>query len=660
MTNFITAALLLLAALAPAPPQEPAPAQKWDVPVGPNLVRNGSFEESADGGPAGWYAPAAVYGPDQSLSRTGRQSLKFVNDDPGRYLLCTQPVEIVPGGMYELEGWVKTADVRGPDSGATLCLEWQDAEGKYLGGYYPEGRKGDTPEWTRVVGSRIRVPAEAASAHVTCYVRRGMTGTAWWDDVSFRRMRQRPLLSFLVSPSYRGWILDGGPDHVQIRLRFVWDDVPGGPGSVSVVGRLARADGDADIAEQSPDSLASGEAWLRLPLPDLAPGDYRLTIEMLDRATGAAICGDVHRLQRRAGPVAGCFVDAHNRLIVDGEPFFPLGMYWSGAEEEQLRTYAQGPFNCLMPYGLMTPEQMDLIHSLGLKVICSVKDFYYGTQWCPDSIKSEADEEPAVRSRVRQFRDHPALIAWYMNDEQPLSMLPRLKEHQRWIEEEDPRHPTWTVLFQVDDVASYAGSFDVMGTDPYPIPERPPSLAGEWARMTRAAVDDARALWMVPQAFNKAVYAGLDEPGRQGRAPTLDEMRSMTWQCIAEGADGIVFYSWFDLRRDPAHPFEERWPEVKQVAQEVADMAPVLLSIEPVPELQVSGPASLHWAARRYEGTVYLFAVNDGTDPVEATVSPAGPPQAVSLAGRSVPVSEEGTFEVQLPPLGVNVYRIRM
>jgi len=353
-------------------------------------------------------------------------------------------------------------------------------------------------------------------------------------------------------------------------------------------------------------------------------------------------------------------VDEHNRLIVDGEPFFPLGMYWSGVDEEQLRIFTEAPFNCLMPYGRPTPEQMDLCQRMGLKVLYSIKDFYHGTTWCPDFIKSEADEEGAMREYVRRFRDHPALLGWYINDERPLSMLSRLEAHQRWVEEEDPNHPTWVVLYQVGDVACYAKTFDVIGTDPYPIPGRPPAMAGQWARVTREAADDARAVWMVPQVFSKAMHYTDPERRAAVRGPTYDEMRSMTWQCIAEGADGIVLYSWFELRRDTSEPFEQRWPEVKRVAEEVAEMIPVLLSVEPTPELAVIGSEAIHWTVRRHEGAVYLITVNDSEEAAGATVRFPSRVRRIELEERPVPLTNQGTLDVTLEPLGVRIYRIEM
>ncbi len=634
--------------------------QEWGVGIGENLVKNPGFEEVQGGKLTSWAAAAPVYSADDTTARGGERSLKFVNDDPGNYVLCGQRIDLEPGRLYEVKAWVKTEGVEGADSGATVCVEWSDGEGKYLGGHYPPGKKGDTPEWTQVRGISPRIPEEAASCSVTCYVRKGMTGTAWWDDVSVRRVHERPMLSVLVQPSYRGWILDEGPEHADLRVSFVFDDLDAGPESVRLAARLTAEDDDKAIAEQTVDEVSDEPLRLRLPLPELAVGSYRLTVDLVDKAEGKVLCQDVHRLERRTGEMPRCFVDEHNRVILDGEPFFPLGMYWSGVNEEQLQIYADSPFNCLMPYGSPNEEQMDLIDSFGLKVIYSIKDFYHGTRYCPGFIKSEADEEPAVRERVRKYRDHPALLAWYLNDELPLSVLPRLEAHQRWVEEEDPHHPTWVVLYQVSAVGDYLKSFDAIGTDPYPIPRRPVSMAGDWARLTREAVADSRAVWMVPQIFNWATYRKTEEEKAQCRPPTLEEMRCMTWQCITEGADGLVYYSWMDLHRDKSVPFEERWEEIKRVAEEVKSFAPALLSIEPRPEVAVEAPEAIHWTLRSYEGKVYLFIVNDAEEPAAATVRFAKRPRSVTLAGQEVTVADDAGFEATFEPLGVNIYEIRM
>ena len=121
-----------------------------------------------------------------------------------------------PGWKYHLSAWVKTRDIIGQGSGTTVCLEWHDAKGKWLGGVYPTGVKG-TEDWTRIEGA-ARIPDDAASFSVSCYVRKGMTGTAWFDDVELVRTVEPAMRSMLLSPLYRGRITSDGPQKVRVRL----------------------------------------------------------------------------------------------------------------------------------------------------------------------------------------------------------------------------------------------------------------------------------------------------------------------------------------------------------------------------------------------------------------------------------------------------------
>jgi len=184
-------------------------------------------------------------------------------------------------------------------------------------------------------------------------------------------------------------------------------------------------------------------------------------------------------------------------------------------------------------------------------------------------------------------------------------------------------------------------------------------MAGQCTHLTREAVEDARALWQVPQVFAKADQSDPERKKRH-RPPTSEEMRSMTWQCICEGADGLVYYAWFELRRPEGVPFEERWPEVKRMAEEVRTHVPALLSIEPGPEVEVEGPEAIHWTIRSHEGKVYLFKVNDAEEPAAATVRFRNRPQAVGLGGEEMSFPDDGAFEAAFEPLGVNIYEVQM
>jgi hypothetical protein len=634
------------------------------APSGENLAINASFEQTGAGSPvpAGWHGPAQVYSLDSSVARIGKASLKYVNRDSRRYVLCTQKVPLRAGWKCRFGVWIKTQGIAGDESGATICLEWQGKDGKWLGGAYPAGVKG-TRDWTRVE-SVTRLPEDAVSCNVACYVRQGMTGTAWFDDVEVVRIADPPMQSVLVAPVYRGLVTAAGPKEARVRVRWNLVDYDLKPEDIHVGVSLLNAE-KRILREASgqPERLKKGHLDLAVPLADLEPGPYDLAVRLTGPG-GKELQADHHRIVRLAhGPTRKCYIDENRRLLVDGKPFFPIGMYWSGIKAADLEIYAQSKFNCLMPYGSPTRQQMDLAQKHGLKVIYSIKDWYAGSEWCPPSIRTPPDEEPMVRARVREYRGHPALLAWYLNDELSQQFMPQLETHQRWVAEEDPDHPTWVVLYQFREVAAYLKTFDVIGTDPYPIGRQPASMAAQWSAETFRQVEGARPMWQVPQVHNWGNYTKSEAEKKRGRTPTYDEVRSMAWQCICEGATGLVFYSWFDLKRNPDVPFTGQWEGLKRLAAEVDRMAPILLSIEPAPAVRLEGnrPRWLHWLARSHAGKLYLMAVNDGDGAGPVLFRLPATPKSIRLLGEDRPIpSQSDLLQVDLPRLSVQCYEIEL
>jgi hypothetical protein len=619
----------------------------------PVSLDNPGFEETGDGPlPAGWHNAGGVYTRDTDVSRSGQAALQYQNSDPEKYIICSRPVALEKGCIYVFSAWVRTQDVQGGDSGATLCIEYRDREGKYLGGSYPPGVKGDT-DWTRVEGRTGRVPEDAASMTISCYVRKGMTGTAWWDDVEIARERETPMRTVLMQPNYRGESIAGALDRARIGAELNLRDYEESREDVQIEWRLLRASDSSLLRDGRRKKLKSDNVILEPSIRRIEAGAYILHLALKNRETEAVLAESAHRLEILARkPEYPVRIDEHNRVLVHGKPFFPLGMYWGGVKEEQLAVYADSAFNCLMPYSSPDRAMMDRIHAYGLKVIYSIKDLYHGTKYCPASITSAQDADKMVRERVAAFRTHPALLAWYINDELPPEMLPRLTARQRLLEECDPGHPAWAVLCQVDQVHRYLSTFDIIGTDPYPVPSRPVSLAAAWTAKTRGAVMNARPVWQVPQMHNWAIY----RKNGKGRPPTFDEMRSMAWQCIAEGANGIVFYSWFDLHRDPAASFEERWPEVKAITEEIAGWIPALLSVEEAPRIEAAETSGVNWRVFKKGGDTFLVVVNHGREDCSALfrlprrpalIREHNPPHAAT------PLMDGRTLVLEMPALKV-------
>lgn len=206
----------------------------------------------------------------------------------------------------------------------------------------------------------------------------------------------------------------------------------------------------------------------------------------------------------------------------------------------------------------------------------------------------------------------------------------------------------------------------MIGTDPYPIGRKPASVAAEWTAETFRQVEGTRAVWQVPQVFNWGNYAHTPDEKSKGRTPTFDEMRSMTWQCIAEGATGLVFYSWFDIKRNPDVPFDTQWEHLKRIAVEVDQMAPALLSVDPVAAVKtetVAGqrPTWLHPLVKSHNGKLYLIAANDGDGegPIRFTLPTA--PRSIRELSEGRTISAMGTsFQDQSAKLSVKIYEIEV
>jgi hypothetical protein len=280
-------------------------------------------------------------------------------------------------------------------------------------------------------------------------------------------------------------------------------------------------------------------------------------------------------------------------------------MYWSVSkpyhpyqlpviDADTIKTFVKGPFNCVMPYKQPTREQMDICHANGIKVI--YPSYSKGT--------------------ITAFKQHPALLAWYVNDEKGIDHLKELTVRQRTVQENDPDHPTWMCVYQYGQIRDLMPTFDCMGVDPYPIPSSDIGMVYDWASTAHGGAMGMRPLWQVPQAFD---WASFRKDGK-GRMPTCEEMKNMTWQGIAGGANGLIYYSYTYLMKSPTTPFEKAFADVCAAAQEVKNLVPVLLSDGKAPRFKSS---SLSLAVRTWRKgrKLYMLAVNRTREDLKGTVT---------------------------------------
>ncbi len=585
----------------------------------PPEVVNPSFEAAQNPKmPDGWWGPEKNFQRDETVARTGSASFRWTNDDPNNYVLSSsRPKNLIPGNSYLLSGWVKTKDVKGGK--AAICVEWNGPDGKWAGGAYLQGVNG-TKDWTRIF-EIVRFPMDAQNPHLTCYGTRDATGTAWFDDLEIVPYFP-PCITQMSFDCYRAQTTG---DQVKLFVGVSYVKADFAPEllkeiSVGLEGqKIQDYEWDEDL----------NALVFTVPTKDLALGKHTVTVSIPNPGLKTKETREITLTKVEKFPERKSFIDPQRRLIVDGKPFFPLGLYFGGVTHEDVLNLADSPFNCIMPYHPISRETLDDLYAHGISVIYSVKDLYEGLQCQSD----EEGREKTIK-RINELKDHPGIIAWYINDELPLSMLEQLSGHRDLCEELDPGRPTWVVLYQVEQIRDYLPTFDVIGTDPYPISGKPASTAYKWAKMTCDGGFGLRPCWQVPQLFNWANYRKND---KNARTPTYDEIRAMTWMNLAGGATGIIGYSYFDMPRNFSNEnptpeakkesFDRSWAVIKKVGEEIKKYESVFLTGETIDPIPFNEGSDVEIVSRTYalDGAIWLLTVNSDTEAKTAEFTvPAG------------------------------------
>jgi hypothetical protein len=246
------------------------------------------------------------------------------------------------------------------------------------------------------------------------------------------------------------------------------------------------------------------------------------------------------------------------------------------------------------------------------------------------------------------------LLGWYISDEpNNKSITPsQLEGIYKTVKEYDPWHPV-SIVFMAPYLTSkkYAAALDIVMADPYPVPEHPVSLPGEVASQLKQEFAGKKPVWIVPQAFGGGEL--------WSREPTIQEVRSMTWQSIINGATGIQYFVRQGLNYFPKSA--ATWSECGRIATEVAELTPWLLSDEETMPVE-SWSASVIVTSRVHNGQLIIMAVNKINEPVSASFKVKGLSDGhvrVLFENRMIS-SRRGLISDHLSAFGSQVYLINL
>ena len=346
-------------------------------------------------------------------------------------------------------------------------------------------------------------------------------------------------------------------------------------------------------------------------------------------------------------------------MVVNKRPFFPFGFYCYSPVSPTLpeEEIVKG-FNMMSPYQKIHPltrndrkSYMDRCAEIGMKVHYNLLSVSASTGPKADTIPEEEKNSRLV-AEVKSFMNHPALLAWYISDEPNGFKIPPevLEKIYHTVKEIDPWHPV-TMVFMAPFMASrkYSAAFDIVMADPYPVPTLPIGMVDDLGKQLNAEFRGKQPQWMVVQAFGGGEW--------WEREPTLQEIRSMTWQSVINGATGIQYFIRWGFNYFPKSA--ATWAECGRISLEIAELTPWLLSDEePLPVS--SGSPDIIVTSRLYKGKLAVMAVNKKNVPSSSSISVRG-----LYSGKANVIFENrtlsffgGVINDQIAPFGSQVYMI--
>ncbi|MHC4396462.1 MAG: hypothetical protein ACYS1A_12485 [Planctomycetota bacterium] len=301
-----------------------------------------------------------------------------------------------------------------------------------------------------------------------------------------------------------------------------------------------------------------------------------------------------------------------NRTLIDGKPFFPVGIY-NGKPSELTGT----GFNLLSSVSGVsdTVAALDECEKYGMMMWVSLSGL------ARSHLPAKADEI------ARRYRNHPALLTWYTCDEPDHSFWnvppPEIRAMSKTLAKEDCDHPS-SVLFMAwapSNSYQYADTADILMIDPYSW--KIPTLLGQVDTLRDAAGPD-KPVWIV-------LRLGWDNE----KEPSSQYLYATTYGSITHTADGVLWFSY--------HPdkYPTAWSALTKITLELKELSPILLADTSSRKVSVSNPV-IHTIIKKHKGKMYLITINISTEAVEnvkMTIAGAGSSQAkVKFENRSTPV----------------------
>jgi hypothetical protein len=242
-----------------------------------------------------------------------------------------------------------------------------------------------------------------------------------------------------------------------------------------------------------------------------------------------------------------------------------------------------------------------------------------------------------------RLRDHEALAFWYTNDELGNDWYRQLKEMRHTLLRHDPFHPVHVQHYDMSKSVDQAETYDIYVHQFYNLGDR--QIRKNFGYMIELAET-------VPQTVPFWGNMYLSD----------DNLRTMSYGCIANGAKGLMYYAFHVMRDSDRYgsdrgAFDRRWDEIAAIGREIESLQHILLQ-DPTPVQSTANVDEL--ALRTVTGRhgTWLLIVNPYWATRRVSIALGVPTEsAVGIDGRSYPVSDNH-IEMDITPEDVWLIRL--
>jgi hypothetical protein len=313
--------------------------------------------------------------------------------------------------------------------------------------------------------------------------------------------------------------------------------------------------------------------------------------------------------------------------LVDGKPFFPVGMFIYELNSDVLAELHELQCNTVL-HGFRA-DQLDLLHAHGLMAVC-----------------------PTDEAWVAAAKDHPALLAWYLTDEPENRGVTPQGERERYLalKSRDAAHPIGLCHTSFEALTTFRDACDFTMTDIYPITKnRDRDVMGVSIMM-----DEARRIhgrnW--PQWTYIQTFGGAEADNGVWAVPLPHEVRFMAYQALVHRATGLLYFSYWPQAR-------RTWQSIASLNAEVQQLVPRLVAPGVEGEASADDPAIQvrFRKGKSPDDAGVIIAINTSPRFVQTGIAAKQLPLEMPLPfeGRSVTTKNDRWSE-RFPPYGVHVY----